>query len=158
MLAVLITLLLAPATQPVATPDCGYRPEPLDIRARTHKRFATHDTRVMGCGVSTLGWRAVKSVKVITLVHDAKRTRVELVLLDEHKRRVLADGHTIRFDMQFKYRRKGTRVLRTHRDGVYQLDLPKNVMGKGCETHLFVYFKNGTTELRDWLDDWLRGC
>jgi hypothetical protein len=112
----------------------------------------------MGCGLSEKDWRAVQRIDVITLEHLPKRTRIELVLLDDENRRVLANGRKIRFDMQFKYRRKGTRTLKTHRDGVYQLDLPKNAMGKGCETHLFTYFDNGKTVLRDWLDDWLRGC
>lgn len=106
---------------------------------------------------------AVASVEIVEVKIEAgpkARTLIRFVLLDAEKRRVLADGQTIRYSAKLRWKRAGKAVLQAsmRQDGIYTLRLPRNKPAAACQTHIWLYFNNGTTTLEHWTDDWLAKC
>jgi hypothetical protein len=115
----------------------------------------------MGCGVVLAGegWRAqVRELKVVRLSLDPSETRVEVVLLDAQKRRVVPPKGSLTYEARFGAVRRGKVALQAHQEGVFLLTLPKLTRAKPCQTHLYLRLQDGPRTLEAWVDDWLYSC
>ncbi|MGK0361481.1 MAG: hypothetical protein ACI9U2_003799 [Bradymonadia bacterium] len=156
LLLLTIALLTPPPAIPAPPMDCGYTP----VWREPSANEAVYRGQP-GCGMAPQtpnAWQTVTSIDLARVYTGPTHTRVELVFLNAHFQRVLPIGRSVRYDMQFTRKKTGTIMLKAHRDGVFQLDLPRGKRTGKCDTHLFLYFKNGTQTLRHWLDDWLLLC
>lgn len=156
MIGLLAIMLAAPAP-PM---DCGYTPA-------WHRPTTTTAVFVgrAGCGMAPQtpdAWQTVTDVEVARIHTGAQHTRVEVVFLNKDLQRVLPIGRSLRFDMQFTLKAKGAVVLKDHRDGVFEIDLPPGARTGRCDTHLYLYFqaseRPGARPRAHWLDDWLLKC
>lgn len=161
-LLALLGVLAGPPLTPAPPMDCGYLP--VWHRPTTTEAVYPNDA---GCGMAPQtpdAWQTVTEIDVVRITTGRRHTRVEVVFLNKDLQRVLPIGRTVRYDMQFTLKKKGTIVLKadSHRDGVFMLDLPPGKRTGECDTHLFFYFQN-TPNITDkpisrWLDDWLLKC
>lgn len=157
LLLTLIGLLAPPAATPTPPMDCG--DTPIWKRPTATEAISVGHA---GCGMALQtpdAWQTVTRIEVARIDTGPKHTRVEVVLLNKDLQRVVPIGRTLRYDMQFTRKKTGTIVLKAHRDGVFQIDLPPGKRTGKCDTHLFLYFETGAEKpIEHWLDDWLLKC
>lgn len=121
---------------------------------------AVYRPSAAGCGLALGGVESIVRVEVVSLELGDKESRVGVVFLDAHSRRVLPIGQMVRWEMEFKRRARGRAKLAAeqHTDGIFWFSLPRNARAAPCKSHVFVRIKVNGKDVEAWLDDWLYGC
>lgn len=155
--------LPTPSTSPpepaLAAPKCAWKPAdaPSSPTHWVHAESA-------GCELaksSAESFRTVVAVHIVEIDLGGPKALVRVVLLDADGRRVVPEGKAIAYQATFTQKHKGSIVVASsnHKDGVFDIWLPKEKLPKACEAQLAVRFDNGSSKpLEDGMGDWMHGC